>query len=135
MHATQTGSRECHLTHVICNSDAYRYGGGPEIMRECATEGSAEGGGRKVVAAVYFLRLTVHRSSSSENTACIIVSKQVRKRMKDANACKASRGEAAFRLLLDLSHMPVSGKAPEFLIHQNAKDVAPSILYRCRSAI
>jgi hypothetical protein len=39
-------------------------------------EGMAEGGDRKVVAAVYFLRLTVHRTSS-EDTAHIVVSKQV----------------------------------------------------------
>jgi hypothetical protein len=46
------------------------------VLRVCATEGSAEGGSRKVVAAVYFLRLTVHRSSS-EKTACVVASKQV----------------------------------------------------------
>jgi DUSP domain len=69
-----------HLMPTPCSSDAStcRYTGGPEIFRECAVEGEAEGGDRKVVAAVYFLRLTVHRSSNAESRACIVVSKQVR---------------------------------------------------------
>lgn len=53
-----------------------RYGGGPEILRECATEGSAEGGDRKMVAGVYFLRLRVC-CSGDDATASITVSKQV----------------------------------------------------------
>jgi hypothetical protein len=61
-----------------CCASTCRYTGGPEILRECAVEGEAEGGNRKVVAAVYFLRLTVHRGSNTESRACIVVSKQVR---------------------------------------------------------
>ena len=70
----------CYLMPLPCSSVGFtcRYTGGPEILRECAVEGEAEGGDRKVVAAVYFLRLTVHCSSNTESRACIVVSKQVR---------------------------------------------------------
>ena len=54
-------------------------------------EGVAEGGDRKVVAAVYFLRLTVHRTSS-EDTAHVVVSKQVASSCScGAHACQAQQ--------------------------------------------
>lgn len=56
---------------------ARRYGGGPAIMRECYAEGSAAADSRKVVAAVYYLRLTVCHMDRPE-TARITVSKQAR---------------------------------------------------------